>query len=229
MIRVLQDWREIGAATLALQRAGLPTHETPQKNWDQYLVWQLVTPLDRAARIVDLGCGEGFTLKLLTRLGFTNLCGIDYQISNTLRLRQLRWAWRHHGRVPYRLRRGDLTRTPLPDASQDVALCISTIEHGVDTERFFAEARRLLKPGGRLLVTTDYWAEPLPTEGSARAFGLPWRVFSRGEAADLIEQARRAGLVLADEGTIPPCGEQTVSWHGWDYTFLALVFVRPLE
>ncbi len=214
---------------MALQRAGLPIHETPQKNWDQHLVWQLVAPLDRATRIVDLGCGEGFALRLLARLGFPNLWGIDYQISKQMRLRQLRGAWRNHGRVPFRLRRGDLTRTALPPASQDVAICISTIEHGVDTERFFAEAQRLLKPGGRLLVTTDYWEEPLATEPSTGAFGLPWRVFSRGEVADLIEQARRTGLVLTHEGTLPPCGEQTVSWHGWDYTFLAMGFTRLME
>ena len=224
MIQVLQNWHEIGAATLALQRAGLPLHDTVQKNWDQYLLWQLAAPLDRQAHLVDLGCGAGHALKLLHTLGFAHLSGVDFQISYTLRLRQLRGAWQQRGRKPYALCRGDLTRTPLADASQDVVLSISTIEHGVDVGQFLSEASRLLKPGGLLFVTTDYWEEKLRPDGAVREFGLPWRVFSRPEIEALIEQAQRTRLVLDKEGSVPACEEQTVWWHGQNYTFLALVF-----
>src|SRR5262249_42233588 len=82
---------------------------------------------------------------------------------------------RRRGRSPYALYRGDLTRTTLPEGSQDIVLSISTIEHGVEVGQFLAEARRLLRPGGLLFVTTDYWEERLPTNGSVREFGLPWK------------------------------------------------------
>jgi hypothetical protein len=65
-----------------------------------------------------------------------------------LMLRERTW------RPPFRLRRGDLTGTLLPSASCDMAISISTIEHGVDVERFLAEAAWILGAGGLLLVTT---------------------------------------------------------------------------
>ncbi len=45
-------------------------------------------------------------------------------------------------------------RLPLEDASVDVLVCVEGIEHVVDRHRVLAEFRRVLKPGGRLLLTT---------------------------------------------------------------------------
>ena len=43
---------------------------------------------------------------------------------------------------------------PFPDASFDVVLCVEGIEHVVDRHKTLRELRRVLKPGGRLLITT---------------------------------------------------------------------------
>ena len=51
MIKVLQDWEEIGNSILNLQKAGLPTHETPQKNWDHFLLYYALAETDRSAAI----------------------------------------------------------------------------------------------------------------------------------------------------------------------------------
>lgn len=45
-------------------------------------------------------------------------------------------------------------RLPLADASVDVLVCVEGIEHVVDRHRVLGEFRRVLKPGGRLLLTT---------------------------------------------------------------------------
>ena len=45
-------------------------------------------------------------------------------------------------------------RLPLEDASVDVLVCVEGIEHVVDRHRVLSEFRRVLRPGGRLLLTT---------------------------------------------------------------------------
>jgi SAM-dependent methyltransferase len=225
MIKVLQNWQEIGEATLALQHKGLPAHQTAQKNWDHFQLYQAVVSRDRQARVLDLGCGEGYTLGFLHALGFRDLHGLDFRISLRLRLKQWRERWRARSpRPPYRLYRGDLTRTPFAGQSFEIAFSVSTLEHGVPVPAFLQEASRLLRPGGLLFVTTDYWEDKIPTEDSVRAFGLPWKIFCRDEIGALIGLACAQGLSLVEDGPIPPCGDRTVYWQNADYTFLALLF-----
>lgn len=50
---------------------------------------------------------------------------------------------------------GDMEATlPLADASFDLIACVEGIEHVVDRHRTLRELRRVLKPGGRMLITT---------------------------------------------------------------------------
>lgn len=53
--------------------------------------------------------------------------------------------------------KGDISATPVLDATADVWLCISTLEHVPAIMRFpvVQEARRILKPGGYAIVTVD--------------------------------------------------------------------------
>ena len=78
MIRVLQDWLEIGEADKILGRKGLPKHTDSDKNWDLYLMYTIVESMSREKKIIDLGCGDAFSLKLLYAMGFKNLYGIDF-------------------------------------------------------------------------------------------------------------------------------------------------------
>jgi SAM-dependent methyltransferase len=45
-------------------------------------------------------------------------------------------------------------RFPIDDASYEIAICAETIEHLPNQHFFFAEASRILKPGGILILTT---------------------------------------------------------------------------
>ena len=47
----------------------------------------------------------------------------------------------------------------LPTASLDLVLCISMLEHLWEPERMLSECRRLLAPGGRLLVSVPTWLD----------------------------------------------------------------------
>lgn len=212
MIQVLQNWLEVGEATLSLQRRGLPTHITVQKNWDQVLLDQQLLNTPKQSAILDLGCGDCCTLKFLAALGFTNLYGIDLHLppqSSTL---------------PYKLYQGDLMNTSFAEQYFDCAVSISVIEHGVDLKAFFREAYRILKPNGMLFVTTDYWEEKIEVDSSIQPFGLFWQIFSQPDIDQAIAIAQTCGFELEQDTVIPSCADKTVSWYNKDYTFIALAF-----
>jgi SAM-dependent methyltransferase len=64
------------------------------------------------------------------------------------------------------LREGSATATGLPDACCDVVTAVECAFHFDTRERFFAEAARLLRPGGRLVLADSIPTEPDPD---------PWR------------------------------------------------------
>lgn len=215
MIQVLQNWQEVETATQALEQSNLPTHITIQKNWDQWLLAQLLEEnfVDRQSKILDLGCGDCCTLEFLSALGFHDLHGIDLNIKAES--------------SNYRLYQGNITETSFSDSSFDVAVSISVIEHGVDLNGFFREAYRILKPGGLLFVTTDYWQDKISIDISIQPFGLSWTVFSGAEIENAIGLAKTHGFVLPENHRIPACCDTPVSWYEKNYTFLALTFQKP--
>jgi SAM-dependent methyltransferase len=222
MIRVLEGWSEIGEANKSLARSGLPRHQTAEKNWDLFLLTQTLAGVPFDARVVDLGCGGSQTLKYLAALGYREILGIDLHITWRARLSLL---WRLLRKRPaYRLRTGDITRTGLERSSVDVAVCISVIEHGVPTSEFIAEVARILRPGGILFVTTDYWPKTIKTPNRTVAFGLRWRIFDRDAIADLIATASDHRLFVDADLPHMTLGEGPVVWGGHEYTFIAMTF-----
>lgn len=99
------------------------------------------------ARVLDVGCGDGFHLGLLREFGHARwtLEGVDLdeRAVKAARARGLS------------VRRGALESLDVPEGSFDLALMIQTIEHVSDPVRLVSAVRRVLKPGGRLLVVTD--------------------------------------------------------------------------
>lgn len=104
-------------------------------------------PRDHAAKIIDLGCGDGGFLRELRRAGYQDLAGIDRgpeQVAEAAR----------QGETSVRL--GDLLEEAraLPDASYDVIIAFDVIEHLRREELLdLAEhVRRALRPGGRWIL-----------------------------------------------------------------------------
>lgn len=98
------------------------------------------------------------------------------------------------------------------------------IEHGVDLRSYFREAFRILKPGGVLITSNDYWEIPIDTTGR-QMFGAPVRIFSRDEILLAIDLAVKSGLVPT--GSIDlSCDQRVVHWAEMDldYTFLVMCF-----
>jgi ubiquinone/menaquinone biosynthesis C-methylase UbiE len=104
---------------------------------------QLEDGLRRAPRVLEVGCGTGKWLADLSPVAGAAY-GLDLS-AGMLRQAQERGA-------ALRLVRGRAGRLPFAAASFDLVYCVNAIHHFARPRAWLAEARRLLRPGGRLAV-----------------------------------------------------------------------------
>jgi ubiquinone/menaquinone biosynthesis C-methylase UbiE len=117
------------------------------------------TPLPGAPVIVDVGCGQGRSFRLLAEaFAPCRIVGIDYHEPSLRLAREAAAALRKHAPSQTRsqppevdLQHGDCAHLPLTDACADLVFCHQTFHHLVEQEAALAEFRRVLKPGGLLL------------------------------------------------------------------------------
>jgi ubiquinone/menaquinone biosynthesis C-methylase UbiE len=103
--------------------------------------------LPAGSRVLDVGCGDGFHLKLLKEFGPKDwtLEGVDASELAAERARD----------AGLQVHLGRLEDLRLDAESFDLILLIATIEHVENPCDLLEEARRLLKRGGRIAVVTD--------------------------------------------------------------------------
>ncbi len=121
--------------------------------------------LSRAASSVDVTDLFTSCLKsnLLRRLGLWRRRPLEAPFE--------RWLWAVKGASPkIKVRQVDLTRIGWADDTFDFISCVSVIEHIPDYPQAVAELWRVLKPGGRLVITTDASPEGTPYQGGAQTF-----------------------------------------------------------
>ena len=97
-------------------------------------------------RVCDIGSGYGATARMLAEE-----CGAEVT-AITISPAQHAFACARGGESNPRYLLGDWLRNELPDAFFDAALAIESSEHMPDKAAFFAQAHRVLRPGGRLVV-----------------------------------------------------------------------------
>src|SRR5688572_23929531 len=123
-----------------------PRQLVPGRSWAAWAraLGHLLPPLD----VADIGCGEGYLAVEAARWART-VTGID-RSDDVLERAKALGARREATNIEWK--KGDLARLPLRDMSVDVALMSQALHHAPDPEEAVAEAGRILKPGGRLVV-----------------------------------------------------------------------------
>jgi SAM-dependent methyltransferase len=194
----------------------LVAHPDRPKNWDSLAALELILKRTRPDEAVLDAGGEEYSTLLdwLVSYGYERLFSMNIVFPRTSR----------RGRIQYLP--GDITKTNFPDGTFGAVACLSVIEHGVNLTDYFREMARILRDGGVLVTSTDYWGSGMETQGRI-AYGVPVKILSRDEIRQMIEIAERNGLVPISSVDLE-CVERVVHWKGMNlrFTFIVLGFEK---
>jgi tocopherol O-methyltransferase len=154
-------------------------------------------------RVCDVGCGYGATARLLAAEHGAQVTGL------TLSGAQARFAAAHAHQAVTIVQR-DWLVNELPASSFDALIAIESISHMPDRRRVFAEAHRVLAPGGRLVVL-DWLAPARPRGWQQRNLLEP---ICREGHLPRLDTLGTYGRLLSDSGFADVRGRD-ISRHVW--------------
>ena len=157
-------------------------------------------PIAPGERALDLGCGTGEFTALLAEAGAE---AVGAEVAEAA----LDRARRRHPELPFELVPVD---GPLPHEDASFALVWSSevIEHVADTARWLSEVRRVLRPGGRLLLTTPAHGRAAVAlrgvEHYSQPLGDHLHLYTRGSLRELLSEFGFERIDIRAAGGLPP-------------------------
>ena len=208
----LKSHEEWEAAAAVGDKAHLPHHRDRSKDWDHLgAVSAILENTNPNDNILDAGA-EYYSnvLPALFLYGYRNLWGINLGFKFASK------------RGPIRYEPGDITRTKFQDSYFAAASCLSVIEHGVPLEAFFRELHRVLKPGGILVTSTDYYPTSIDTRGQL-AHEAPIKIFTKKEVEEMLMMAQQVGFEPTGEIDLD-CTNKPIRWETYDLEYSFVLF-----
>lgn len=101
----------------------------------------------RGLDVLDIACGEGYGSTLLAARA-ASVVGVDVSSEAVAH------AERKYSLKNLRFQTGDCRSIPIEASSVDVVVSFETIEHLEEHEEYMLEIRRVLKPGGLLIISS---------------------------------------------------------------------------
>jgi SAM-dependent methyltransferase len=157
--------------------------ELKRKPFDRELLDQFAESVRDGGRVCEIGCGPGQIARYLRSRG-VSMCGID------LSQEMIKQARRLNPDITFE--RGDMLALDLPDASLAGIVCFYAIIHlkREDVMRALKGMRRVLKPGGKLLVSFHGGRGELHRdEWYNQPISIDITLFERGEMSGYLESA----------------------------------------
>jgi len=213
---VLKTEQEVEESIQNLKKLKLRPHNDRPKNWDCYRAFSFILKHGtEESKILDVGSADyGVILPWLELYGFSNLYGCDISFEKDFQ----------KGRIRYY--KQDLQKTNFSSNFFDFIISISVIEHGVKIDTYLKEMSRLLKKGGYLLTSTDYWPDPIDTKGLypyGKELG-EMKVFMREDIEELVRNAHEYGMELIEPINFS-YRDKVVYWKRTDKRFTFIFFV----
>ena len=194
-----QDARRAQAVLAARHTKSQQFFSTSAGHWDRMRLElfgrradiALLGLLDERWKVADLGCGTGGIAQSLAPF-VEKVIAVDESNAMLAAARK-----RLHGVDNVDIRNGRLEALPLADEEVDVALLFLVLHYVADPAGVVAEAARVLKPGGRLLVLDMM---PHDRQDLKQSMGHIWQGFASGTLEDWM---RAAGLVSFRYNPLP--------------------------
>ena len=202
--RIVEKRRQKAEQHFNLVADRLGRNYCPGRSWEA--IGQMLFLLTPRVRIADLGAGDGTLSRLLARQAESVHC-----VDNSPRMVQVGRALakkEHLRNLTYVL--GNIEKVPLPDRSIDLALLSQALHHAENPRLALAEAFRILKPGGRLLIL-DLRAHRF--EKARELYADRWLGFKENELHDWIEEAgfRQSEVRVVAKEVKEPCFETVLA------------------
>lgn len=145
-------------------------------------------------RVLDAGCGVGGSAFWLAQHRGANVVGITVSEKQYQKARGLATRYGLSDKVEFFLE--DYTKTHFPDGSFDVVWAIESVCHATDKMLFLKEAYRLLKPGGRLVVSDGFVEREAHDEKEIKLLCN----FLKGFAVDDLARTKSFGEMVKEAG-----------------------------
>ncbi len=171
-----------------------------------------------AARLLDIGCQTGVNTLLLAQAADTrHIVGLDYN-ARTLREAAAKGICVLVGDANHPL--------PFADASFDAVTMMDVLEHLVDPRLAIGEARRVLRPGGYLVIATPNlasWHNILALVLGLQPFSGPNLTSMFDADLAIVQRLHRQAYRLPTEGQVESHVEQELHRHIVVAAYRALV------